>query len=68
MPDDLDPPAKASWAKLVTYGVVVTIGSDPDGRIVAGARDGAGETWQVWAAAAYDALEVAQQVAFALDG
>ena len=37
-------------------GLVVAIGHDPDGRIVADARDATGETWRVWAADAYAAV------------
>ena len=49
MPVDLDPPTKAILAMLADAGFVVSIGSGPDGRVVAEARDPAGATWQVWA-------------------
>ena len=68
MPVDLDPPTKAIMATLADAGFLVSIGSDPDGRIVTSARDPAGETWQVWAADAYAAVcELAGQVGFELD-
>ncbi|MCP4248711.1 MAG: hypothetical protein GY778_16830 [bacterium] len=64
---DLDPPANATIATAADAGFIVIIGRDHDGRIVASARDAAGETWQVWAADAYDVVvELAGQVGFEL--
>ena len=65
---DRDPPTKAIIATLADARYIVAIGSDPDGRIVASARDPSGETWQAWAADAYAAVyELAGQVGFELD-
>ncbi|MCH7814155.1 MAG: hypothetical protein IID40_09065 [Planctomycetes bacterium] len=68
MPVDLDAPTKAIMTTLADTGYIVVIGRDPDGRIVASARDTSGETWQVWVADAYAAVgALAQQVGFQLD-
>ena len=49
-PVPLTPTTKAIMAVMADAGYVVAIGRDPDGRIVASARDQTGETWHVWAA------------------
>ncbi len=55
-------------ATLAADGLVVTLGHDPDGRIVAVARGSAGETWQVWAPDAYAAADdLAGRVGVELD-
>ena len=56
MPADLDPRTKAIMAALADAGFIIAIGSDPDGRIVASARDAPSETWAVWAADAFTAV------------
>ena len=66
-PIRLNMPTRAIMAVLAEAGYIVSVGQAGDGQVVASARGGNGDSWQVRAPTAYLAIaELAEQVGFDL--